>query len=68
MLSTNKLLAALCCALLSACGHPTGVMQPVVITTATPKTMQVNMLVATTRQPSGDPRTLFMEKEVQSPL
>ncbi|RWX31684.1 alpha/beta hydrolase [Rhizobium leguminosarum] len=48
------LLAPLC-----ACGHPSGVMQPVALTAATPGTAQVDMLVATTRQPSGDPATLF---------
>ncbi|MGO7908982.1 alpha/beta hydrolase [Rhizobium leguminosarum] len=48
------LLPALC-----ACGHPSGVMQPVALTAATPRTTQVDMLVATTRQPSGDPATLF---------
>ncbi|MDL2409405.1 alpha/beta hydrolase [Rhizobium calliandrae] len=45
--------------LLSGCGHPTGVMTPVTLTATTPKTAQVDMLVATTRQPSGDPATLF---------
>ena len=44
---------------LCACGHPSGVMQPVALTAATPRTAQVDMLVATTRQPSGDPATLF---------
>ncbi|MGO8656077.1 esterase, partial [Rhizobium ruizarguesonis] len=44
------LLPAVC-----ACGHPIGVMQPVALTAATPRTPQVDMLVATTRQPSGDP-------------
>nr|WP_245510850.1 alpha/beta hydrolase [Rhizobium leguminosarum] len=34
-------------------------MQPVALTAATPRTAQVDMLVATTRQPSGDPTTLF---------
>ncbi|KAA6474620.1 alpha/beta hydrolase [Agrobacterium sp. ICMP 7243] len=45
--------------LLSGCGHPSGVMTPVALTTATPKTTQVDMLVATTRQPSGNAATLF---------
>ncbi len=44
---------------LSGCGHPSGVMTPVAITAPTPKTARVDMLVATTRQPSGDPATLF---------
>ncbi len=34
-------------------------MAPVALTAQTPKTAQVDMLVATTRQPSGDPATLF---------
>ncbi|MDM9624240.1 alpha/beta hydrolase [Rhizobium sp. S96] len=34
-------------------------MTPVALTAATPKTTQINMLVATTREPSGDPATLF---------
>nr|WP_200997132.1 alpha/beta hydrolase [Rhizobium rhizogenes]QCL10180.1 hypothetical protein pC6.5b_286 [Rhizobium rhizogenes] len=45
--------------LLSGCGHPSGVMTPVALTAATPKTSQVDMLVATTRQPSGNAATLF---------
>ncbi|TBY08172.1 alpha/beta hydrolase [Rhizobium laguerreae] len=44
---------------LCGCGHPSGVMTPVVLTASTPKTARVVMLVATTRQPSGDPATLF---------
>ncbi|MDM9628415.1 alpha/beta hydrolase [Rhizobium sp. S152] len=44
---------------LSGCGHPTGVMTPVALTAAATGTSQINMLVATTRQPSGDPATLF---------
>ncbi|MFK4771709.1 alpha/beta hydrolase [Rhizobium sp. ZW T2_16] len=44
---------------LSGCGHPSGVMQPVALDASGPKTAQVDMLVATTRQPSGDPATLF---------
>jgi esterase/lipase superfamily enzyme len=34
-------------------------MQPVALDASGPKTAQVDMLVATTRQPSGDPATLF---------
>ncbi|MDP9772263.1 UNVERIFIED_ORG: esterase/lipase superfamily enzyme [Rhizobium sp. SORGH_AS 755] len=45
--------------LLSSCGHPHGVMAPVEVKGTSPKTSQVDMLVATTRQPSGDPATLF---------
>ncbi|NKL45597.1 alpha/beta fold hydrolase [Rhizobium leguminosarum bv. viciae] len=43
---------------LTGCGHPSGVMQPVARAAGT-TTTQVDMLVATTRQPSGDPATLF---------
>ncbi|EPE98030.1 hypothetical protein RGCCGE502_14169 [Rhizobium grahamii CCGE 502] len=46
-------------ALLAGCGHPNGVMTPVALTAATPNTTKVSMLVATTREPSGDPATLF---------
>lgn len=46
-------------AVLVGCGgHPKGVMTPVALT-APAKTSQVDMLVATTRQPSGNPATLF---------
>jgi esterase/lipase superfamily enzyme len=44
---------------LSGCGHPSGVMTPVALTATMPKTAQVDMLVATTRQPSGNAATLF---------
>ncbi len=40
------LLAAL--SVLASCGHPTGVYDPVALTANTPKTSQVEMLVATT--------------------
>lgn len=55
----RALAALLALTLLSACGHPSGVMTPVALTAATRKTSQVDMLVATTRQPSGNPATLF---------
>ncbi|QLL66187.1 alpha/beta hydrolase [Sinorhizobium mexicanum] len=46
-------------AVLVGCGgHPKGVMTPVALTAPT-QTSQVDMLVATTRQPSGNPATLF---------
>lgn len=45
--------------LLSGCGHPVGVMTPVALTAAAPRTSEVSMLVATTRQPSGVAATLF---------
>ncbi|EJT01974.1 alpha/beta hydrolase [Rhizobium sp. CCGE 510] len=51
------LLAAL--PLLGGCGHAVGVMAPVPQAAASAGTKQVDMLVATTRQPSGDPATLF---------
>ena len=44
---------------LSSCGHPVGVMTPIALTAAMPKTSQVDMLVATTREPSGNAATLF---------
>ncbi|QFY63044.1 alpha/beta hydrolase (plasmid) [Rhizobium grahamii] len=44
---------------LTGCGHPDGVMMPVKLTANTPPTSKVEMLVATTREPSGDPATLF---------
>lgn len=44
---------------LSGCGHPVGVMTPIAMKIASPGTSQVSMLVATTRQPSGNPATLF---------
>nr|WP_246728822.1 alpha/beta hydrolase [Rhizobium leguminosarum] len=43
-------------------------MQPVALTTAMPKTTQVDMLVATTRQPSGDPATLFNGERSPKPF
>ncbi|WP_425964949.1 alpha/beta hydrolase [Rhizobium nepotum] len=50
---------ALALLVLVGCGHPTGVMNPVELTDSPSKTTQVDMLVATTRQPSGDAATLF---------
>lgn len=44
---------------LAGCGHPSGVMRPVASGEGMPGTVKVDMLVATTRQPSGDPATLF---------
>lgn len=54
----NTIVAAAVLPLLTGCGHPTGVMQPVAVATGA-ETTQIDMLVATTRQPSGDSRTLF---------
>jgi len=45
--------------LLSGCGHPVGVMTPVASSLGVPRTSEVSMLVATTRQPSGNAATLF---------
>jgi esterase/lipase superfamily enzyme len=52
---------------LTGCGHPSGVMTPVALTAATPKTTRVDMLVATTRQPSGDAATLFTGERSPKP-
>ncbi|WP_205929530.1 alpha/beta hydrolase [Rhizobium leguminosarum] len=52
---------------LTGCGHPSGVMQPVALAAGT-STTQVDMLVATTRQPSGDPRTLFNGERSPKPF
>ncbi len=53
--------------LLSSCGHPHGVMAPVEVKGTSPKTSQIDMLVATTRQPSGDPATLFSGERSPKP-
>ncbi|RUM21571.1 alpha/beta fold hydrolase [Rhizobium phaseoli] len=45
--------------LLASCGHPGGVMTPVSISSSLPPASKVDMLVATTREPSGNPATLF---------
>ncbi|MBB3315677.1 esterase/lipase superfamily enzyme [Rhizobium sp. BK181] len=57
--TVRTLVPLLVAALLAGCGHPSGVMTPVALTAATPNTTKVSMLVATTREPSGDPATLF---------
>nr|WP_051158677.1 alpha/beta hydrolase [Rhizobium grahamii] len=57
--TVRTLVPLLVAALLAGCGHPNGVMTPVALTAATPNTTKVSMLVATTREPSGDPATLF---------
>ncbi|OIS93733.1 esterase [Brucella cytisi] len=41
------------------CGHPTGVMNPIASENTQSNSRSVDMLVVTTRQPSGDPNTLF---------
>lgn len=54
----GPILVLLSCAVVSSCaGRPEGVLLPVVVDT--PGTSRVDLLVATTRRPSGDPRTLF---------
>ena len=50
--------------LLSACGHVVGVMQPVGTTVA--GASKVDMLVLTTRRPSGNPATLYGGARAQS--
>ncbi|TNM66657.1 alpha/beta fold hydrolase [Aliirhizobium smilacinae] len=54
--------------LLSACGHPVGVMEPVSISPTSTRPTQIEMLVATTRQPSGDPKTLFNGERSPKPF
>lgn len=53
--------------ILCGCAHPTGVMQPVALTRSMQKTAQVDMLVVTTRQPSGNPATLFNGERSPTP-
>ncbi|CCM78331.1 alpha/beta hydrolase [Rhizobium mesoamericanum] len=53
--------------LLTSCGHPDGVMTPVAVSASTPATSKVEMLVATTREPSGDPATLFNGERSSKP-
>jgi len=53
---------------LSACGHPVGVMEPVSAPLSAPGSATVDMLVATTRQPSGDPATLFNGERSPKPF
>lgn len=55
----QKMLCAAIMLALCGCAHPTGVMTPVALSSSAPRTSQVSMLVATTRQPSGNPATLF---------
>ena len=52
---------------LSSCGHPTGVMTPVEVGASKAKTTEIDMLVATTRQPSGDTATLFSGERSPKP-
>jgi esterase/lipase superfamily enzyme len=47
----------LACGLLTGCGRPTGVLEP--IASSPPDAARVDLLVATTRAPSRDPGVLF---------
>ncbi|WP_431322826.1 alpha/beta hydrolase [Rhizobium sp. YTU87027] len=53
--------------LLTSCGHPNGVMTPVPLSASVPSASKVEMLVATTREPSGDPATLFNGERSSKP-
>ncbi|PDT16905.1 esterase [Rhizobium sp. J15] len=53
--------------ILTSCGHPEGVMTPVSTSLSTAQTSKVDMLVATTRSPSGDPATLFNGERSSKP-
>ncbi|MQB07705.1 alpha/beta fold hydrolase [Agrobacterium tumefaciens] len=53
---------------LSGCGHPVGMMTPVTLTATSPKTTEISMLVATTRQRSGNPATLFNGERSPQPF
>ncbi len=63
----RTILAFAAAIMLVACSHPHGVMAPVEVKGTSPKTSQVDMLVATTRQPSGDPATLFSGERSPKP-
>jgi esterase/lipase superfamily enzyme len=55
----KRLTALLVSLLLAACATPVAVLAPVAQGTVPPNASQVSMLIATSRQPSGDPGTLF---------
>ncbi|WP_132550341.1 alpha/beta hydrolase [Rhizobium azibense] len=63
----TKRRAAIILLVLSGCGHPTGVLTPVAISASSPPTTKVDMLVATTRELSGDPATLFSGERSSKP-
>ncbi|WP_173514739.1 alpha/beta hydrolase [Sinorhizobium psoraleae] len=63
----SKRNAALLLLSLSGCGHPSGVMMPVTLSTSDAPTAKVEMLVATTREPSGDSATLFSGERSPKP-
>ncbi len=52
---------------LAGCGHPSGVMTPVRIDASPATSSSVDMLVATTREPSGEPATLFSGERGSKP-
>lgn len=54
--------------LLTSCaGHPKGVMTPVAASSLSPTASRVDMLVATSRAPSGNPATLFAGERSPKP-
>ncbi len=55
----KRLTALFVSLLLAACATPVAVLAPVAQGTVPPNASQVSMLIATSRQPSGDPGTLF---------
>lgn len=55
----NMLATLMVLLLLAACASPAEVLTPVAQGTVPPGASRVSMLVATSRQPSGDPGTLF---------
>ncbi|MBD9447208.1 alpha/beta hydrolase [Rhizobium sp. RHZ01] len=65
--TVRTLAPLLVAAVLASCGHPSGVMAPVALSAATQNTSKVSMLVATTREPSGDPATLFTGERSPKP-
>src|SRR5262245_15961884 len=55
----TRLTALFASLLLAACANPVAVLAPVAQGTVPPNASHVSMLIATSRQPSGDPGTLF---------
>jgi esterase/lipase superfamily enzyme len=53
--------------MLVSCSHPSGVMVPVTAPSASVNATRIDMLVATTRQPSDDPATLFSGERSPKP-
>lgn len=54
--------------LASCAGHPKGVMMPVAASTLSPTASKVDMLVATSRLPSGNPAILFAGERSPKPF